>query len=216
MPPEVCSLTAAALLIDLDGVLVDSMPVIRQIFRDWARSNGLDSEQVLSGVHGRPTVEGLRQFVPPGDVQRHADFLTQEEIRRSAQMLSLPGAHSLLSQVPAGSWAVVTSGTRAVAQARLEATGLPQPTVLVAADDVRTGKPAPDCYLLAAQRLGVEPGTCLVFEDAPAGVRAAQAAGMPHVGVGDQFTEDPPATVVDSLADVHVSIDGDLLRVVMR
>jgi sugar-phosphatase len=218
MRPEAaggCAVTAAALLIDLDGVLVDSMPVIRQIFRDWARSNGLDSEQVLRAVHGRPTAEGLRQFVPQNELERHVEFLTREEVRRSDDMRCLPGARFLLSQLCPGSWAVVTSGTRVVAQARLRAAGLPTPTILVSADDVRAGKPAPDCYLLAARRLGVAPESCLVFEDAPAGVHAARAAGIPHIGVGRQFAADPPVTVVDSLADIQVSRNEGLLCIVL-
>lgn len=209
--PESRTFRANAVLFDLDGVLVDSMSTIREIFTDWARSRGLDPEQVLEAVHGRPTAEGITELVPADALDDHLAYLTAEEIRRSSQMHCLPGAKELLARLPHERWAVVTSGTRDVAEARLEYTGLPQPVVLVTADDVAQGKPAPDCYLLAADRLGAAPGNCVVVEDAPSGVRAAAAAGMQCIGIGTRLTRQLSTRTVGSLAEVHLDWDGTTL-----
>jgi sugar-phosphatase len=197
---------AEAALFDLDGVLVDSMPIIREIFEGWARSCGLDPAHVVETVHGRPTMQALADLVAPAEVAAHLAYLTAEEIRRSAEMVCLRGAKELLTGLLAGRWAVVTSGGRAVAQARLASTGLPWPEVLVTADDVERGKPAPDCYLLAAARLSVRPAGCVVFEDAPAGVRAGLAAGMRCVGVGGGLAGLLTETAVSSLAEIQLEL----------
>jgi len=112
----------------------------------------------------------------------------------------------LVTGLPADRWAVVTSGARAVARARLASTGLPRPWVLVTAEDVERGKPAPDCYLLAAGRLGVQPAGCVVFEDAPAGVRAGLAAGMRCIGVGSRLAGLLPGMTVSSPAEIQLEL----------
>ncbi|MFN2479594.1 MAG: HAD family hydrolase [Pseudonocardiaceae bacterium] len=143
---------------------------------------------------------------PPAEVAAHLAYLTAEEIRRSAEMVCLPGTKELLTGLPAGRWAVVTSGGRAVARARLASTGLPWPHVLVTADDVERGKPAPECYLLAAARLGILPAGCVVVEDAPAGVRAALAAGMRCIGIGAWLAALLPGTTVASPAEIQLEL----------
>jgi len=116
------------------------------------------------------------------------------------------GAPRLLEMLPVGSWAVATSGTRAVATDRLRRAGLPIPGVLICAEDVLRGKPSPDVYLLAAAGLGVVPRDCLVVEDAPAGIEAARAAGMGVVAI--TTTHRPEELGADactaSLAGVHL------------
>jgi len=197
---------AEAALFDLDGVLVDSMPIIRSIFEDWARSCGLDPAHVVQTVHGRPTSQALADLVPAAEVAAHLAYLSSDEIRPSTEMVCLPGAKELLTGLRPGRWAVVTSGAGAVARARLASTGLPWPQVLVTADDVERGKPAPDCYLLAATRLGIGPAGCVVVEDAPAGVRAALAAGMRCIGVGSRLAGLLPETTVNSPADIQLEL----------
>lgn len=213
MRPDVGSEAAGALriraeaaLFDLDGVLVDSMPIIRSIFEHWARSCGLDPAHVVQTVHGRPTSQALADLVPAAEVAAHLAYLTAEEIRRSTEMVCLPGAKELLTGLRPGRWAVVTSGARAVARARLASADLPRPQVLVTADDVERGKPAPDCYLLAATRLGIGPAGCVVVEDAPAGVRAALAAGMRCIGVGSRLAGLLPETTVNSPAEIQLEL----------
>jgi sugar-phosphatase len=113
---------------------------------------------------------------------------------------AIAGVHAFLAALPADRWALVTSAPRELALRRIAAAGLPVPPLMIAAEDVTQGKPAPDCFLLAAARLGVRASDCLVFEDAPAGIAAAEAAGASvlvitathahpldtrHPGVGD-------------------------------
>ena len=172
-----------AILFDLDGVLVDSTAYVEDQWRRWARSKGLSEEPFLKVCHGRRAVETIRLAAPELDAEAEvAAFVPDDSVTQPA-IRALDGAHRLLETLPAGSWAVATSGTRRMATERLQSAGLPVPAVLVCAEDVQHGKPSPDVYLLAAAGLGVPPGECLVVEDAPAGIEAARAAGMSVVSV---------------------------------
>jgi mannitol-1-/sugar-/sorbitol-6-phosphatase len=168
----------SAVVFDLDGVLVDSTRYVEQQWRRWAASKGLPVEPFLRICHGRRALETIRLAAPHLDAEAEvAAFAPQEE--EPGQVLGpVEGALRLLETLPVGSWAVATSGSRAVATDRLQRAGLPIPGVLICAEDVLRGKPSPDVYLLAAAGLGVVPSQCLVFEDAPAGIEAARAAGM--------------------------------------
>jgi mannitol-1-/sugar-/sorbitol-6-phosphatase len=168
----------AAFLFDMDGTLVDSIASANRVWRRWAASHGLDPESVLRTMHGVRAVETVRRLNVPGmDPEREAHVLTLAEIDDVEGVVAIKGAKAFLHSLPAERWAIVTSAPRVLAIRRLEAAGLPKPRVLVTADDVAHGKPAPDCFLLAARSLGVAAGDCLVWEDALAGVRAAEAAG---------------------------------------
>lgn len=171
-----------AVLSDLDGVLVDSTA---SVLRSWDRlAAELDvPPAAVHGNHGRPARQLVETLVGPGRVADGLRRIEQIEVADAPGLEPVPGARELLGG-PAGTrCAVVTSGTRAIADARLRAAGLAPPEVLVTADDVRRGKPDPEPYLLAARRLGVAPGRCLVLEDAPAGIAAARAAGCSVLGV---------------------------------
>jgi sugar-phosphatase len=171
-------ISCSAVLFDLDGVLVDSTGYVERQWRDWATRRGLEAEPFLRVCHGRRAVETIRLAAPQLDaeaeVARFPEFVADEEVRLDAQ----PGARQLLQGLPGGLWAVVTSGIRASAARRMREAGLPAPRVLVGAEDVEHGKPNPEGYLLAADRLDVAPAGCIVIEDAPAGLEAARAAGM--------------------------------------
>jgi mannitol-1-/sugar-/sorbitol-6-phosphatase len=172
-----------AVLFDLDGVLVDSTASIERTWRIWAGRHGLDAARIVEFAHGRRSEETLRAFVPHLDADAEARKLERIELEAAANVLKVEGASDLLAAIPAESWAVVTSGTRAIATARMSHTDLPVPRVVVSADDVENGKPDPECYLKAAELLGVSPESCLVVEDAPPGIRAARSAGMAVVAV---------------------------------
>jgi sugar-phosphatase len=173
-----------ALLFDLDGVLVDSTAAIEQSMRAWAHAHGLDGDHVLALSHGRRDVDLVRAAAPGLDVETEVARITEFELSFLSGVTAVPGAAALLACLPADRWAVVTSSTPPVARGRLAAAGLPEPALLITAADVDRGKPAPDGYLLATEKLGVPPERCLVFEDAPIGAAAARAAGIRCVGVG--------------------------------
>jgi sugar-phosphatase len=166
----------AAILSDLDGVLIDSTAVVDDTWRTWATRHGLDPVAIIAGCHGRPGAELVAEHAPGADVATEMEWLERREIDAAGRVRAFAGAAELLGG--AGPVAIVTSCTAPLALARLAAVGLPVPDVLVTADRVPRGKPAPDPYLMAARELGVDPRECAVLEDAPAGVTAGRAAGM--------------------------------------
>lgn len=177
------ALVAAALLFDLDGVLVDSRACIEFIWRSWGRARGREVEPILRVAHGRRISDTLAEMAPDLNLADEVAWLDALEEREFRGVAPVPGAAELLRGLPPDRWAVVTSGSPRVAEGRIEAAGLPRPPLLSTAADVTRGKPAPEGYLLAAATLGVDPARCLVFEDAPAGVAAGKAAGMTVIGV---------------------------------
>lgn len=176
---------AEALLFDNDGTLVSSLESVRRCWTRWAREYGITAEQFERvALHGRPAVEIAADLLP-ADVVAEAvariELLEVEDVPNGGAEL-LPGTKDFLDSLPADRWAVVTSATRRLAEARLDAAGI-LPKTLIAADDITRGKPDPEPYLLAATRLGVDPARCVVFEDAPAGLQAGRAAGMTTVAL---------------------------------
>jgi len=165
----------AAVISDLDGVLVDSMAATASAWARWGARHGLDGAAIQAANHGRPAREVVAAHVAPERLDAEAAYLLDAEVADTGGVDALPGAARVLA-LPAV--AIATSCVARLARARLSATGLGAPAVLVTADQVTHGKPAPDSYLLAAERLGVDPAGCLVLEDAPSGVAAGRAAGM--------------------------------------
>ena len=164
-------------LFDLDGVLVDSRAVVERTCRRWALRHQLDPETVLRIAHGRRTRDTVKAAAPHLDADREAAWIDAVELADVDGLIAVSGAGELLASLPAGSWAVVTSCGRALAELRLTSVGLPIPKIVVTSQDVSQGKPAPDGYRLGAKRLGLEAAACVVFEDAPAGIAAARSAG---------------------------------------
>jgi sugar-phosphatase len=182
-PAREASLSAAvwscrALLFDLDGVLVDSRRVVERVWHRWAHAHGFDPAAFLAIAHGRRTSETLRLVAPDLDWRAEVAALDRMEETDTEGLVAEPAAAALLDGLPPSAWAIVTSGSRAVARLRLTAARLRLPRILVTGDDVEHGKPDPEGYRLAAARLDVPPGDCVVVEDAPPGIAAAKAAGM--------------------------------------
>ncbi|MFD8232077.1 HAD-IA family hydrolase [Streptomyces sp. NPDC059696] len=176
---------AQALLFDNDGTLVSSLASVDRCWTRWAEEYGITAEAFARvELHGRPAAEIAADLLPaeavPAAVARIED-LEVEDVPGGGVHL-LPGTRAFLDALPAERWAVVTSATRRLAEARLDAVGI-LPKTLVAADDITRGKPDPEPYLLAARTLGVDPAHCVVFEDAPAGLAAGRAAGMTTVAL---------------------------------
>jgi sugar-phosphatase len=173
----------AAVLFDLDGVLVDSTGSVGRVWKVWAEQQGLDPESVIRTAHGRRTIETIRLCAPHINAESAVKMLEQLEIDDTLDLAVIPGARELLASIPPDRWAVVTSGTRPLATSRLKAAGLPIPAVLVSADDVTNGKPDPEPYRKGAEKLGVAAERCIVFEDTPPGIDAGNAAGMPVIAL---------------------------------
>jgi len=176
--------TYDALLFDMDGTIVNSIAVAERVWAAWAEQHGLDVASFLPTIHGRRGIETITRLRLPGvDPQAEVEALLLAEIDDVDGIEAIEGAVVFLTSLPPDRWAIVTSAPRELAVRRLEAAGLPIPAVFVTAEDVERGKPAPDCFLLAAERLGKKIEDCLVFEDAPAGIQAGEAAGAAVVVV---------------------------------
>jgi sugar-phosphatase len=168
----------AAFLFDMDGTVLDSIAVAERVWGAWALRHGLDVETFLPTIHGVRAEETIRrQNLADIDVALETEAILRAEVGDVEGVIPIPGAEAFLRALPAERWAVVTSAQRELALRRMSAAGLPIPAVLITAEDVTRGKPAPDGYRLAAERLGVAAEACLVFEDAPAGLLAGEAAG---------------------------------------
>ena len=202
--------TCEAVIFDLDGVLVDSNAISERHMHAWAARHGIDFARIAAIHHGRPTVETVRLVAPHLDADAEARGIDADERADTCGLRAFAGATRLLAALPAGRWAIVTSGTRPMATTRLRAVGLTQPDVLITADDVERGKPAPDPYRLAMQRLAVAPARSIVIEDAPAGIASGRAAGARVIAVAATL----PAAVLAEADVVLASLDD--LEVVTR
>ncbi|MBO1331684.1 HAD family hydrolase [Streptomyces sp. VRA16 Mangrove soil] len=178
-------ITADALLFDNDGTLLSSMESVYRCWTRWAEEYGITAEDFAAvELHGRPAAEIAADLLPAGKVAEavaRIEELEVEDVPNGGTHV-LPGTLDLLRSLPAGRWAVVTSATRRLAEARLAAVGI-EPPLLIAADDITRGKPDPEPFRLAARKLGVDPARCVVFEDAPAGLTAGHAGGMRTVAL---------------------------------
>ncbi|WP_422647118.1 HAD-IA family hydrolase [Actinoalloteichus caeruleus] len=172
-----------ALLLDLDGTLVDSTPAVDRCWKRWCQEHGVDPTG-LADLHGLRSADAVAAVLPPERVAPALERLDELELADLDDVVALPGAAEVLAAGGGDRAAIVTSAGRALAGKRLAAAGLRAPRVLVTADDVTRGKPDPEPYLTASRLLGVPAEDCLVVEDAAAGVAAARAAGMRSVGVG--------------------------------
>jgi sugar-phosphatase len=210
----------AAVIFDMDGTLVDSTAAVLRCWVRWAQDEGVDPVR-MAHSHGVPAEEIVARLLPPERRAAALRRITDLELADTHDITVLPGAAEALLAVPRDRSAIATSCTRPLAEARIAASGLVRPDVVVTVDDVAVGKPAPDPFLRAAELLAVDPRSCLVVEDAPSGITAAQAAGCATLAV----TTTTPAErleadlVVPGLADVrwetadggirlHVSSDG--------
>lgn len=167
----------SALLFDLDGVLINSTPAVARVWHRWAVERGFDPEEVVPRAHGRPSLTTVREYLPYADHEVENREVERREIEDLEGVVPLPGALDLLASLPAERWTIVTSCTRKLAEVRIGAAGLPLPGRFISSNDITNGKPHPEPYLKGAAVLGFPANECVVFEDVPAGVRAAKAAG---------------------------------------
>jgi len=203
-------LQCAALLFDMDGVLINSTPAVARVWHQWALEHGFDPKQVVAAAHGRPSLTTVREYLPQADHEMENREVERREIADLAGVVPLPGALELLSSLPSERWTIVTSSTRALAEVRIKAAGLPMPEKMITSNDITHGKPDPEPYLKAAVLLNVSPRDCVVLEDAPAGVRAGKAAGAKVIAfkttVSDSELQRAAADwIVKNCADLHVA-----------
>ena len=202
-------LEASGLLFDNDGVLVDSMASVEGSWGVWARTFS-PGFKLTYEYHGQRASEIVAQLVGEAEFDEALERINRLELDLTHLTTPMPGARELVASLESGKWTVVTSAGKDLGTSRLKAAGLPIPEELVSADDVSKGKPNPEPYLMGAKKLGLDAANCIVFEDAPSGVRAGKAAGAKLVvGVGKEALESDADIVIASLEGISFR-DGKL------
>ena len=198
-----------AALFDMDGTLVNSTALVEREWEQWATEKGLSPREVAHFSHGHRSEDVIRHYFPDAELSNElVAFREAAAILDQSSVFVIPGALEFVKSLSSMEWAVVTSAPAAIASKRLAVCGFPAPTVLVSADDVQFGKPHPEGFVRASQQLGKDPGTCIVFEDAPAGVAAAVAASMRVVVLRTTHTDSVfrDCVQIDDFRDVRAAI----------
>ncbi|MEU8924472.1 HAD-IA family hydrolase [Kitasatospora sp. NPDC048545] len=217
MPAAPVRLTTRALLLDMDGTLVDSDAVVERCWGRWAERHGLDPAEVLAVAHGRQGHATMAVLLPDRPVEVNlADNarMLDEERADTEGVIPVPGAAAFLASLAGHPHALVTSADEPLARVRMDAAALPLPPVLVTAESVGAGKPDPEGFLKGAAAVGFTPADCLAFEDSGAGIAAAKAAGLRVVGIGPRATAHHPDAHADDLTAVTVTATPDGLLTV--
>ncbi len=209
------------LLFDMDGVLISSIASVNRCWRRWAAHYGVPNADRFEIAHGTRAVEimlGLRPDFSPDQIAEGLRLIEDMEIDDVHDLKVLPGVRELLNSLPADRWTIVTSATRRLMIARLQAAGLPLPERIVAGDDVTNGKPHPEPYITGAKILGFTSAECVVVEDAPTGVGSGKAAGSRVLGVLGTHAAAPlyeagAEWVVASMSAVRANLDDGGLKI---
>lgn len=201
------TLHARAVLLDMDGTLVDSTAVVERLWLEWAAPHALDSAHVLRVVHGRQGHQSMAILLP--DREHEVNVVENEQMLAKESgdvtgVVEIPGATALLEGLRGHPHAIVTSADVALMTARMDAAGLTIPAVQITAESVSASKPDPEGFLAGAAALGVAPADCVVFEDSEVGIQAGLAAGMQVVGVGARAADHNPTFTVPNLSHVRV------------
>ncbi|MFF2651978.1 HAD-IA family hydrolase [Streptomyces sp. NPDC058045] len=205
-------LTARALLLDMDGTLVNSDAFVERCWRRWAQDHGLDGDEVIKVVHGRQGYATMALLLPDRPMeQNHSDNarLLAEETSDMEGVVQVAGADRFLAALRGLPHALVTSADVALSTGRMSAAGLDLPAVRITAESVGASKPDPEGFLKGAAELGVAPADCVAFEDSEAGIAAARAAGMRVVGIGPRAGAHAPDALSQDLTEVHVEATAD-------
>jgi sugar-phosphatase len=208
-PHPMIQIYCAALLFDMDGVLINSTPAVARVWRHWAVEHGFNPEEVVARAHGRPSLATVREYLPNADHEAENREVERREIEDLEGVVALPGALELLASLPGDRWTIVTSCTRPLAEVRIQAAGLPLPKRLITSNDITHGKPHPEPYLKGAAELGFPPAECIVVEDVPAGVRAGKGAGAKVIAfkttVQESVLRDAgPDWILNNCSDIRV------------
>ncbi|MEW2584709.1 HAD-IA family hydrolase [Streptomyces virginiae] len=213
-------LTAKALLLDMDGTIVNSDAVVERCWRDWAVSHGLDPQEALKVVHGRQGYATMAVLLPDRPMEvNHAEnaVMLARETADTDGVVPVAGAPAFMAAIDGLPHALVTSADAALATARMTAAALPMPEVRVTAESVGASKPDPEGFLKGAAALGVDPADCIVFEDSAAGIAAGRAAGMRVIGVGPRAAAHGPTVHVPDLTSLTVTTGPDgSIRIMVR
>ncbi|MGY4392148.1 HAD-IA family hydrolase [Streptomyces sp. TE12347] len=206
------ALTSKALLLDMDGTIVNSDAVVERCWREWAVSHGLDPQAAMKIVHGRQGYATMAVLLPDRPMEvNHAEnaVMLARETADTDGVVPVAGAPEFMAALDGLPHALVTSADTALATARMTAAALPMPEIRVTAESVQASKPDPEGFLMGAAALGVDPADCIVFEDSAAGITAGRAAGMRVIGVGPRAAAHAPTAHVPDLTALQVTTTPD-------
>ncbi len=213
------SIVAGAVLLDMDGTLVDSTAVVERLWVEWSQAHDVDPVRTLGIIHGRQGHESMALLLPDRphehNVAENGVMLKRETLELDG-VVEIPGADALLAQLAGSPHALVTSATRELAAIRMRAAGVRMPDVTVCAEHVRVGKPDPEGFLTAARLLRLPPASCVVVEDSANGIEAGLAAGMRVIGVGPNGGGANPTWAVPTIADISAAADGQHITLTLN
>jgi sugar-phosphatase len=210
-----------ALLFDMDGVLIDSTPAVARVWTKWALAHGFEPKEVVRRAHGRPSITTVRELLPHSDHEAENARIERAEIEDIEGVIPLPGALDIMRGLPEHRWAVVTSSTRPLAEARIRAAGLPTPPLFITSSEVSRGKPDPEPYIKAAQALGFSPNDCVVLEDTLAGIEAGKRAGarviaFPTTIPTEELRRACPDWMVQNCNSIKVFAENGRIRIELK
>lgn len=205
----------------MDGVLIDSTPAVARVWAKWALEHGFNPEEVVARAHGRPSLTTVSEYLPNSNHELENREVERREIEDLEGVVPLPGTLDLIASLPRDRWTIVTSCTRALAQVRIRAAGLPLPKNLITSNDIKHGKPDPEPYLKAASILGFAAKDCVVVEDAPAGIRAGKAAGSKVIAFRTtapepELREAGADWILNNCADIALKESGSILTLELK
>ncbi len=210
------TITAAAVLLDMDGTLVDSRIVTERVWTEWSIAHGIPTATTLSVIHGRQGHESMAILLPERTREENLaenQLLLAAETAQLDGVVALPGAAALLDALVGLPHALVTSAPLDLAAARMGAAGLRMPDIVVSAADVVASKPHPEGFLTAARLLGVDAADCVVLEDSANGISAGLAADMRVIGIGPDAVAAAPTWTVATPAELAAGADGARIRI---
>jgi sugar-phosphatase len=174
----------------MDGTLIESNEASELIWKTWSAPHGVDMEKIRAVHHGRRPEETIAIVAPHLDAKKEAQFIYDDQDVATNGIYPIAGVHEFYHSLPSGSFGVVTAATQTILEHRFRIVGLSVPKICVTAGILKKGKPDPEGYLLGAEKLGLLPKDCIVFEDAPAGLLAAKRAGMRSVAITTHYTRE--------------------------
>jgi len=197
------------ILFDMDGVLVSSIGSVERSWAKWSALHGLDPVETVARAHGRRSIDSVRAIRPDLDAEFENKKIEDWEVGDTDGVEAVAGVCQFIKQLPPGSWTIVTSATRRLAEVRLGAAGITPPAKWITSDVVVNGKPQPEPYLKGAELLGLAPKDCLVVEDAESGATAGKAAGCRVLGTTFSHSIEALTAadwIVETLEDVNVTV----------
>jgi len=227
MMSKISTAQADGLLFDMDGTLIDSTGGVLATWDVYGQEHGLDLVEVLKTSHGVRTQDNLRKWcnIPEDrikdEVARFENMILVEGAKLKAEgkngLVKLPGVDELLKSLPTDSWTIVTSASNTYALPALKLAGVPAPPHMITADDVTKGKPFPEPYLAGASRISKDIERCIVFEDAPSGIKSGVASGAKVLAVCTSHERKEVEGhgahwIVDDLSKVKVKVVDGILH----